>query len=431
MRFFKSRKKEQKASPVHNGATVLLNNEFISKPRNMLALQVEGYCRNPTIYRCVTEISKNAARIPLYVRNKKTQEAIKEHPLVSLLNNPNPLQSGKRFIEEIFTDYETIGNAYVVASAEIKPKELWRLDPKKMEVEPGKGGLPKEYIYAKGTSHSKTFIVDGLTGRSLVMHKKTINPINPWYGLPPLEVAAISGDLHNAGLEWNYSLLRNGGRPSGALTTEGTVSEEALNRLKEWKNKILKGSKNAGEIPILTNGLKWTSFSESPKDMDFGTSLTSADKYIAMVYGVPLALVTTEASTYNNIELAQEKLYEDTIVPLMDDFISDLNRWLVPMFGDNIEICYDLDGIPALEKKRQRLFDRVKAGVEIGLISRDEGREMIDFEKRGGAADELLVSSTLMPIDMSLDNITDTQFLKNSLKVAGYSDKEITDIITS
>jgi len=336
-----------------------------------------------------------------------------------LLKKPNPMKPGRRFIEELFTDHQTVGNAYIAASSDTKPKELWRLDPVEMTVEPGRGGIPQEYVYGKGTQHIKTFPVDQITGKSLILHRKTINPMSHWYGLPPLEVAAVAGDLHNEGLQWNYSLLKNGGRPSGALTTDGVVSEEAMNRLKAMKGKLLGGSKNAGDVMLLTNGLKWTSFSESPKDMDFGTSLSAADRYIAMVYGVPLPLIGNDSATFNNIELAQEKLYEDTIIPLMDDFIDDMNIWLVPMFGDNLTLCYDLDSIPALEKKRQRLFDRAIAAVNAALISRDEGRAMIDFESRGGAADELLINSSLIPIDADV-NSEDEAALAAAMKKAGY-----------
>ncbi len=424
----------------HTGASALLFGGGEGKPRNQKALLAEGYGKNPTIYRCIREITMNAARIPLYLENA-AGELIEKHPILDLLQRPNIMQSGNKFIEICFTDYLACGNSYIMASTEKTPKELWRVDPLEMTVTAGViGVVPKNYIYGYGTSHAKIFPVDGLTGKSQILHRKTVNPLNPWYGLSPLEVAALAGDLLNSGLEWNYSLLRNGGRPSGALTCDGVVSEDAIGKLKQLRNAMMAGEKNAGTIPILTNGLKWTPFSQTAKDMDFQSTLTAADKYIAMVYGVPLPLVGTESSTYNNVALAQEKLYEDTVIPLFQDYLNDLNMWLSPMFGDELKICMDLDSIPALEAKRQKLFDRLKAAVDSGILTRDEAREAMGYEPKGGVADTLLVSSSLKPIDIQddpaqqeqqplEDDAKQAKALYKSLIQAGWEQEEAEELL--
>ena len=56
-----------------------------------------------------------------------------------------------------------------------------------------------------------------MTGRSTVLHLKTFNPLNDWYGLSPIEAAAYSIDQHNQAGAWNQAMLQNGARPSGAI----------------------------------------------------------------------------------------------------------------------------------------------------------------------------------------------------------------------
>ena len=80
-RFNKKEKEQIKANPVYGESSLVLMNDFVSSPKNMRQLQIEGYAKNPTIYRCVREIATNAARVPLYLKNAAGKE-IEKHPLL-------------------------------------------------------------------------------------------------------------------------------------------------------------------------------------------------------------------------------------------------------------------------------------------------------------------------------------------------------------
>ena len=53
-------------------------------------LATEGYLKNAIVYRCVNEIAKGASAVPL--RLKSGDEVIESHPIMQLLNRPNPLR---------------------------------------------------------------------------------------------------------------------------------------------------------------------------------------------------------------------------------------------------------------------------------------------------------------------------------------------------
>ena len=104
-------------------------------------------------------------------------------------------------------------------------------------------------------------------------------------------------------------------------------------------------------------------------------------KFIATVMGVPLPLVDNDASTFNNMEQAKERLYTDTVIPQFTGLLQSLNAWLLPKFGlDGYELKPDLDSIPALEALRQRRFDRAIAAYEKGVLTIQESREMIGYQ---------------------------------------------------
>ena len=63
-------------------------------------LAEEGYMKNSIVYRCVNEISKGASAVPYMLKAGDT--VIEDHPLLNLINRPNPLQSHSEFFSSIF-----------------------------------------------------------------------------------------------------------------------------------------------------------------------------------------------------------------------------------------------------------------------------------------------------------------------------------------
>ena len=87
----------------------------------------------------------------------------------------------------------------------------------------------------------------------------------------------------------------------------------------------------------------------TPKDMDFTGMKNFSARDIALCFGVPSQLIgIPDAQTYSNFAEAKLALYNETIIPLLDRIQSDLNEWLVPRFGDDLEMRYDIDSIPAM-----------------------------------------------------------------------------------
>ena len=63
-------------------------------------LAKEGYLKNAIVYRCVNEISKGAGAVNYMV--KSGDVVLENHPLIDLLNRPNPVQSYSEFFNSLF-----------------------------------------------------------------------------------------------------------------------------------------------------------------------------------------------------------------------------------------------------------------------------------------------------------------------------------------
>lgn len=376
-----SRKIEVKEHPV-GAAFMIPGGQAWQRPTNRRAYVEEGYQLNVIVYRAVSEITRAMADIEVELINAKG-DIIEAHPALDLLARPNPTQGFDTWIKEAFTHFLLTGEMAILRYPETsRPVELWNVSPLYVKVDPGRGGLPSAYVYDQNGTHRR-FQVEFPSGRSQMFFHKMTNPLDYWRGQSPLMAAGLAADTHNAGMRWNYALLRNSARPSGLIKLGEGAGGEIVARLKEWFKAAFQGERNAGEIPVLPAGADWQAMDNSPKDMDFVTTQKEAAKLIASAYGVPLPLIDNDASTFNNLEQAKERFYTDTILPMFREFLSQFGAWLLPLYGDGLRFQINEDKLGALEGIRTRLFDRMIRAVGAGVLTVDEAREAIGYDPLG------------------------------------------------
>lgn len=438
MRFFGPNRKKENPT----GAAIVLQTNYVAPPRNLNTYISEGYKQNVIVNRCIRQITQAISCIEIEVH--KNGAPLEKHPVYELLRRPNPTESGPQFMSRIFVDYLIGGNIYIAQNPDSgKPKELWAQDQRYVKAFPGEKGLVKRYEYNSGSGVTITFPVDPVNGHCQLFHYKNYDPANQWQGLSPMEAATLAADAHNQGLRWNYSLLKNGARPSGIVKFKGAPTSEVVARLTEYFKKRFQGAANAGEIPMLTNDAEWQAIDTTPKDMDYINTLKETAKYIAAVYGVPLPLVDNDASTFNNIEGAKELLWTDTVIPLCSDFLVSFGNWLSVSYGEEIALKINMDGISALENMRTKKYNRMQGAVTNGVVSRDEARVALGYAPIGGLAESLFIPSSSIPLEMAGDvmGISDTSDLEDdqtdedtrqyvrTLRSLNYSRKEIIDLL--
>ncbi len=352
-------------------------------PRRYDALAEEGYRKNVVAWRCISEVARASASIPWLLYDADHQE-LEDHPLKELLKHPNPLQGTAQFLESVFSYYQISGNVYIEAirpNEGSAPVELYVLRPDRMRVIPGESGLPLGYEYQVG-GRTVRWAADPFTGASTILHWKAFHPLDDWYGMAPLEAAMAAIDQHNAASAWNQALLNQAARPSGALVyspKDGPtqLSDEQFRRLKEELEEHYQTPRNAGRPLILEGGLDWKEMGLTPKDMDWLAGRKRAAQDIALAFGVPDQLISiSESQTYANMAEARLALYEETVLPLVQQFKGELNRWLAPMFDDGLRLDIDADEIPALAARRDMVWDKIG---KADFLSRNEKRQAVGY----------------------------------------------------
>ena len=369
------------------------------------AYSKDGYQENAIVHKCISLIATNASACKINVFSGDT--LLESHELISLLERPNPLQSGVEYFHSLISYLLISGNTYLLKDTEgfRPPKELYLLRPDRIDIKSGQSYLPHSYKYVINGQVLKTYDVDQTTGYSDLKHIKLWNPLDDFYGLSPIAASAYNIDQHNlAGLS-NLALLKNGCMPSGMLKfmpkddtgQTATLTDEQRARILEDLEFRFKGANNSGRVMLAEGDFDYKAMGLSPKDMNFLELLNMSAREIALVFGVPAQLVGIADQTYANVAEARLALYEECIIPLLMRVQSDLNEWLAPLYGDKLEIKYDIDSIPAMAEKRRQIYENVNSAVNTGIITRNEARERLGLEPINGA-DSLLVPANLFPL---------------------------------
>lgn len=339
----------------------------------------EGFAGNPYVYAAVTNIARAAAGIPWkLVGNGGTdnESTFDAHPLLDLLKRPNPSQGRMRFIEELFVHLLLDGNAYVERvgpnDRTAPPLELYNLRPDRMAVIPGaKQGMVSAYRFTVGSNKRDL-------PPELVRHLKLLNPTDDFYGMSPAKPGAVTIDQNNESRKWNWSLLQNGARLSGAFRTEESLTDDQFERIKKETEANHVGASRVGKFMLLEGGLQWQEMSLSPKDMDWAEGQRLSAREVSIVFSVPSELLGDNSNkTYSNYAEARRAFYQDTVLPLLDYVRDEMNAWLVPLYGQNLYLDYNSDEIEALQEDRDKLFARAKDAYAGGMMTRNEARALI------------------------------------------------------
>lgn len=376
-------------------------------PPEYTSLADVGYTKNVIVFRCINLIARSLSSLQWVLTEQREDGDYEreQHPLLTLLRMPNAHQSGSTFLEEVFSQLLLSGNAYIRAteleaetaseagirtqnpvfttpsfSLENVPQKLDVLRSDRVNILIDHEGNLCGFEY-RSPMGLKTYPVSP-TEPSTVLHLRTFHPLNDWYGLSPVEAASRAIDQHNAVGEHNLSILQNGGRPSGALLVKpaggGRLTNEQREELRRGLKKLYEGPSNAGRIFILEGNCEWREMGLSPRDLDFQTGKNLSAREIALAFGVPPILIgLTEDATFSNYKEARLNFWEETLLPLFDHFVSELNRWLAPRFGENLRLGYDRDAIAALSLKRETMWDKIQSAR---FLTINEKRQAVGYD---------------------------------------------------
>ena len=375
---------------------------------------MEYYRKSSAIATAVDKIAGKVEQITPVLEGRDGK-LISDHEVLRLLTNPNPFESWTGFIGKLSRHYLLTHDSHLSLIGNIRrpPLELYAIKPQNVSVTSANDSYPASYLITSGPCKGNyareldkdraRFVYNELQELTHIMGFSSRS--DDTVADSPLEAAALEARQLIKGRYHNLALLDNGGRLSLIVAfkdADGMDDDEHATR-KQRINEDLAGEQNAGGIAVISGEeVEIKEVGKSNKDMDFSELDKTASQAIYLRYEVPLPLVTTEASTYNNIENALLDFYENTVLPFTDFLFEGVQKAVFPRYNNSLEgyrLTYDPESINILIRQK---LDEIKKRRDINIETTNELRALLPHREAVEGGDVLYQNATLVPVGTDL-----------------------------
>ena len=89
-------------------------------------------------------------------------------------------------------------------------------------------------------------------------------------------------------------------------------------------------------------------------------------------------------------------LVTNTIVPKLCQLRDELNKWLVPMYGEDLYIDFDITALPEMQQDMERMTRSLR---DANWLTFDEKRVAMNYSEKEGAYEYSYVNGGLVRLD--------------------------------
>lgn len=278
-----------------------------------VAMSTDRAMKISTVNRCVEVLSTSMAVLPIYIMNERTKARMTDHRLGNVLwGRANEAMTSFDYNRLMMCNEVLRGNAYAWINRDSRtgyPTELIPLPPDCVT------------IHTDTLGHLWYLFVHPVTGKATklrqddVLHYKAYSE-DGIHGISVLRRASMTLDTASAAQKYERSMWRNGGQPSGILTTQSdlggayeqkqsdgtTVMVDPKDKLRKSWEKAYSGPDNAFRVAVLDMGLTYQPISMTNTDAQFVESKEIRVADLCRFFGVPLHLAFAGKQSYQSNE---------------------------------------------------------------------------------------------------------------------------------
>lgn len=330
-------------------------------------------------------------------------EEVENSDVVKLLNRPNPLQSRKEWIIQNDIQKSVYGNSltYLLRGSSLAlPSALWNLSPQYVTID--RTGLLFNQTDLKNIVTKYKLKYDGTTGKSQmemepheVMHRNIQDIDDPLLGTSPFHALKMPISNIRAAYGFRNVIITEKGA-LGILSNNSKNSSGAIPLSADERKRIDKEyTRNYGisdkqrKIIMSNASLVWQPMSYPTKEMMLFEEVTDDFRIIIDKYGMDEALfavggVGNTGTTFENKNMAEKRVYEDTIIPEGEDLANSLTYKLgLEDKGERLELNYshlailqeDMVSKTQVQKNKAETAKTMKESD--GLWTDDEIKEVV------------------------------------------------------
>lgn len=327
-------------------------------------------------------IADGVATVPCKVMQKTSAGRVEasDHPLSPLLSvAPNDWQDSLEFRETLAFHVILCGNAFAfINRVGGRIAEMIPIEPGRVRVE-------------QKSDYSLVYHVTGISGTEQAFPAESIWHIrgpswNSWMGMEAVKQAREAIGLAVTIEKAQARLHRNGAKPSGLYSVDGTLSVEQYKQLRHWLEINFAGAENAARPMILDRNAKWTPVAMSAADAQMLESRKFQVEEICRAFRVMPIMVgySDKTATYASAEQMFLAHAVHTVRPWHRRFEASMRKALLTPqdLASGVYIkFFDGELLRGAAKDRGEFYAK---GIQAGWLLRNEAREWEDLDAVDG-----------------------------------------------
>lgn len=355
------------------------------------------------VWACITRSAQAMASLPLDVYRKTSSGRQRQDgdlsDLISL--SPNADQTPVEFWEGMFSWLLATGNAYAeitwinarASSLSILPAMLVRT------IRNIRTGELSYEVRDRGTS-------------ARVLKRADVFHLRGWgfggdEGLSPIRWGTQSLGAAMAADEASGKMFGAGMQASGVLKSSQRINPAQRGDLQKMMESYV-GSSKAGKLMILEAGLDYQQLSLSPDDAQMLETRRFSIEEVCRWFGVPPIVIGHSAEGQTMWGTGVEQIFlswmQLGINPVLKKVEQRIRKQLIPL-RDQRSLYAEFNREAMLQMDSKAKAEFLRAMTTNGIMSRDEARDKLNLERRGGVADDLMVQTAMSPIDLLNERI--------------------------
>lgn len=334
---------------------------------------LESYSESPWIYAPVARISKDAAdtvwrtyeptsrSIPIgdrsvrALRRKGTKGLVKEnlplvqalankevretdHPVLDLLENPNPLMSAEEFMTASVAGMLLAGEVFwwvIPGSRSGQPVEMW--------------AIPASWVTATPGPNRSTFKVQHRRLNKEIPEEfmiwfKDVDPDDPYgRGVGPGRVLGQEIDLDESIAKHLLSFFKRGGTPDMMVGIED-ASPDVMDQVRDEYKKGQRGDSAGQAVYFYSGKLNIKQLNPTFKETQLAELRKSSRNASLQVYGMPPEqLGILENANRSTIDASSYLYNKETLLPWIRLFARKIQSDLIPMWQMSNDVIFSFD----------------------------------------------------------------------------------------
>lgn len=352
----------------------LLQPRWGEPPKRNSKQWIELYGKSPRlrpIYRIAKDVA--AADWGLYVKRGKEKEQILEHPMINLLNRPNPKMTGSilMFLTEVYLQLRGECGWLIEYNGLRAPAELWPVPPHWVADIPS---ASKPYFTV--TPYNLVGITMYIEPQDMIWFVEP-DPVNPYSrGLGPADGIGDEVETDEYMAKWAKRFFFNDAKPPVVIQAPGADKPTADRLKEEWMERYA-GYANAHKPAILPWDAKIQELGKPAREMDFVESRRFLRDTSNQHWMIPPEIMgIIENSNRATIDAADYLYCKGVLKPALDLIKDVIQMSLCPQFDE--KLLFEFENV--IPEDKEYKLKVANDGLKGGALEVDEWRQANGYD---------------------------------------------------